>query len=272
VASKRLALALILVAVAPAVALAEESDEEAEKKPGVRISVGAGMAYTPKYPGADSYSVRFIPVLGFTSGRFFAGGDPGGTGMGTGGGPGAGLDLLRDPAWRLGVALAAGLGRARRASEHPSLAGTQDIDRAARAVVFGGYSTPWLSATLRIATDIEGADQGTLVFFDLAARYRATPRLTISAGPGLTWADQDYTTTFFSVTPAHSAASGLPVYDAKGGLHALRFGLGASYRIDRQWILGARLGVARLDGDAASSPITLERDQRLAAVFASYSF
>jgi MipA family protein len=263
---------VILAGVVPVAALAEDDDEESEQKPGVRISVGAGMAYTPKYPGADSYGVRFVPVLGFTSGRFFAGGDPGGTGTGTGGGTGVGLDLLRDPAWRLGVALAAGFGRARRASDHPSLAGTQDIDRAARAVVFGGYSTRWLSATLRIATDIEGADQGTLVFFDLAARYRATPQLTFSAGPGITWADQDYTTTFFSVTPAHSAASGLPVYDAKGGLHALRFGLGAGYRIDRHWTLGARLGVARLEGDAASSPITRERDQRLAAVFASYRF
>ena len=254
----------------PLAALAEEDDEDAEQKTGVRISAGAGVAYTPKYPGADTYGVRFIPVFGFTSGRFFAGGDPGGTG--SGGGTGIGFNLLRDPSWRLGVALAPGFGRARRASDHPSLAGTEDIDRATRAVLFGGYSTRWLSATLRIATDIEGADQGTLAFFDVAARYRANSKLTFSAGPGITWADQDYTMTFFGVTPAHSARSGLPVYQPRAGVHALRFGVGAGYRIDRHWTLGARLGVARLEGDAASSPITRERDQRLAALFAAYRF
>jgi MipA family protein len=254
----------------PAAALAQDSDEESEQKPGVRISAGVGMAYLPKYPGADSYRLRPIPVLGFTSGRFFAGGDPGGTG--TGGGTGVGLNLLRDPSWRLGIALAAGLGRARRESDHPSLAGTGDIDRATRAVVFGGYSTRWLSATLRIATDIEGSDQGTLAFFDLAARYRATENLTFSAGPGITWADENYTMTFFGVTPLQSARSGLPAYDARGGVHALRFGAGAGYRIDRHWTLGARLGVSRLEGDAVGSPITRERDQRLAAVFATYRF
>jgi len=55
-------------------------------------------------------------------------------------------------------------------------------------------------------------------------------------------------------------------------VHALRFGAGAGYRIDRHWTLGARLGISRLEGDAVSSPITRERNQRLAAVFASYRF
>ena len=115
-------------------------------------------------------------------------------------------------------------------------------------------------------------DQGTLGFFDLLARHRATPQLTFSAGPGITWASDDYMTTFFGVTPEQSTRSGLPVYEAKAGVHALRFGVGAGYRIDRRWSLGGRIGTSRLEGDAAASPITRDRTQNLAALFASYRF
>jgi MipA family protein len=264
---KRLALA-ILIGVLPAAALAQEAaEEESPQKAGVRITLGGGIGVTPKYPGADGYRVRALPVIGIGYGRFFAGGDSGGD---TGGA--LGVNFLSGPAWRLGVALAPGFGTARRESDHPSLEGTGDIDRTTRAVVFGGYTWRWLSARLRVAPDIGGNDQGTLAFFDLSARYRVTPQLTFSAGPGITWADDDYMTTFFGVSAEQSARSGLPVYEAKGGVHALRFGVGAGYRIDRAWSVGARLGVSRLEGDAAPSPITRDRNQRLAALFASYRF
>jgi outer membrane protein len=207
-------------------------------------------------------------VFGVGYGRFFAGGDEG-----SGGAGGAvGVNLLRDSTWRLGVALALGFGDARRESDHPSLEGLGDLERATRLVVFGGYTWRWLSATLRVATDIEGKDQGTLAFLDLWARYRPTPELTFSAGPGITWASDDYMMTFFGVTLEQSARSRLPAYEAGAGAQALRFGVGAGYRIDRSWSVGGRIGTARLGGDAGRSPITRDRDQRLAAIFASYRF
>jgi len=267
-AGKRLALIAIL-SLAPMAALAQEMPEEhPQEKTELRISVGAGIAYVPKYPGADSYRLRGIPVFGAGYGRFFAGGDEGAGGAGGA----VGMNLLRDSNWRLGVALAIGFGDARRESDHPSLAGLGDIERASRFVVFGGYSWRWLSATLRLATDIEGKDQGTLGFFDLLARHRATPQLTFSAGPGITWASDDYMMTFFGVTPEQSARSGLPAYEAKAGVHAVRFGVGAGYRIDRRWNVAGRIGTSRLDGDAGASPITRDRNQHLAALFASYRF
>jgi MipA family protein len=263
---KRLAVA-VLIALAPALASAQESSPE-EEQPGIRVTLGAGLGYVPKYPGADDYRLRVLPVIGVSYGRFFAGGE------GDGGGAGAalGVNLVRDPAWRLGVALAPGFGQARKESDHPSLEGMGDLDRATRLVVTGGYTWRWLGATLRVATDVEGENQGTLAFFDVVARYRATPQLTLSAGPGITWADDDYMMTFFGVTPEQSARSTLPAYEAGGGVHALRFGVNAGYRIDRAWSVGGRLGIARLLGDAERSPITRSRDQGLAAVFAAYRF
>lgn len=198
-----------------------------------------------------------MPVIGASYGAFFLGGDPGS------GGAGVGVNLVRDRAWRFGVSLAPGFGRARRESDHPSLAGMGDIDRATRASVFGGYTyRRWLSGTLRVSTDIEGKDQGTLALFDVNARWPVAERVFMSAGPGVTWADKDYTMTFF----------GTPTYEAGSGWHMVRFGVGAGYRIDAHWNLGARLSVSRIVGDAADSPITRDRTPYGAALFGSYRF
>lgn len=266
---KLVAVALLSLAPTAAFAQAEDSEEQAAGPADrARVTAGAGVAWAPKYPGADSYRLRALPVISVSYGRFFAGGDSGGTRAGGG----AGVNLLRDPNWRLGAALAFGFGKARRESDDPSLEGTGDIDRATRLVVSGGYTWRWLSAQLRVATDISGKEQGTQAFFDLTARYRATDKLTLSAGPGITWASDDYMMTFFGITPKQSANSSLPAYGAHGGVHALRFGVSAVYRIDPQWNLGGRIGTSRLRGDAEQSPITRDRTQNLAAIFVSYRF
>jgi outer membrane protein len=215
---------------------------DGKDQPGARVTLGAGVAWAPRYPGAEEYRLRAIPVIGVSYGRFFAGGDPDGGGA------------------------------ARRESDHPDLAGTGDIDRATRLVAAGRYRWRWLDIALRVAPDVSGKDQGTLALLDLTACYRASDQLTLSAGPGITWADDSYMQTFFGVTPEQAANSRLPAYEAQGGVHMLRFGLGATYRLDPRWTLAARLGTGRLAGDAERSPITRERDQHLAAVFASYRF
>jgi outer membrane scaffolding protein for murein synthesis (MipA/OmpV family) len=99
-AGKRLALIAILSLV-PTAALAQElPEEDPEQKASVRLTLGAGIAYVPRYPGADQYRLRGIPVFGMGYGRFFAGGDEGAGGAGGA----VGMNLLRDSAWRLGSA------------------------------------------------------------------------------------------------------------------------------------------------------------------------
>jgi outer membrane protein len=255
------ALLLTCLLTSPALAQGDEA--------GARVTLGAGLGWVPRYPGAEDYRLRAIPVIGVSYGRFFAGGDPDGGGAE---GPSVGMSLYRDSSWSFSVALAIGLGEARRESDHPDLEGTGDIDRATRLVAAGRYRWQWLDLALRVAPDVSGKDQGTLAFLDLTARSRATDRLTLSAGPGITWADNDYMQTFFGVTPGQAANSRLPAYEARAGVHMMRFAVGAAYRIDSDWTVAGRLGTGRLGGDAEASPITRDRDQHLAAVFASYRF
>ena len=98
---------------------------------------------------------------------------------------------------------------------------------------------------LRITPDIGGNDQGTLAFLDVTARYRATERLVFSAGPGVTWADDGYMMTFFGVSADQAARSALPAYDARGGVHALRFGINVACRIGQPWTVGGKLAARR---------------------------
>ena len=253
----------IVLLLAAGAALAQEPES------GARVNAGIGVARAPKYPGSDDYEVRAIPIISVNFGRFFLGGEPGGAGS-----PGAGMNLVRGEHWRagIGISLAGAFRKPREESDHPSLQGMGDIDRTVRGVAFLGYEEGFVTTFARVATDLRDKDQGTLVLLDSVLRYRAKERLTLSAGPGLTWADREYMMTFFGVSPQQSARSGVPPYQAQGGVHALRLGAGASYRIDRNWSAVLRANASRLVGDAADSPITRSRTQYTAGVFAAYEF
>jgi outer membrane protein len=182
-----------------------------------------------------------------------------------------GAYLYRDSTWRLSAALSADLAR-RKESDDPRLQGLGDVRRTASFGVAASYTLDWLTARARVATDILGRDQGTLARLDTLARWRAGDRLSFFAGPGATWADGRYTRTFFGVDAGQSARSGLPQFEAKGGLNSVRFSVGANYRIDLRWRLGAFASYSKLKQDAAASPITEDQSQRFVGVFVSYRF
>lgn len=89
------------------------------------------------------------------------------------------------------------------------------------------------------------------------------------------WADYHY-----SITPAGSAASGLPVYQAKGGMKSWGLRLFSGYDLDGNLLNGgfslvAGVSYTRLAGSAAATPITSlrgSRDQWAAAAGLAYVF
>ena len=255
----RFAFVLLLCAGA---ALAE--DERA-----ARFSLGAGLVRAPLYPGAEGYEPRVIPVVTVNFGRFFFGGESGGTGL-----PGAGVNLVRDQHWRAGVGLvvAGAFRKQREESDDPSLRGMGDIERVLRGLAFVGYERDWYGLYARLATELRDKDQGSLVLMDALVRRRVNEHFTVNIGPGVTWADSEYMMTFFGVSADQAARSALPQYRAQAGFYAIRFGAGGSYRIDRDWRAMVRASVARLEGDAAQSPITRERTQYTAGILAAYEF
>jgi MipA family protein len=256
--------AVFCLALAGAVpALAQESTGADERW---RVAVGGGVISAPKFPGSDRQRTLVLPFVSASRGRFFVGGDAAAGSAGA-----IGMRLYTDTRWRLAAGLSADLGH-RKESDDPRLMGLGDVRRTASAVAAAAYTYDWLTARVRVASDILGHDQGTLVRFDLIGRTRAGERTTLFAGPGVTWADRRYTQTFFGVSADQSSRSGLPQFDAGAGWNSARFTVGASYRVAPRWNLGAFASVARLRGDAAESPITEDRSQVYAGVFLTYRF
>jgi outer membrane protein len=232
-----------------------------------RPGLGGGLALVPRYPGSDRHETRFFPIISLSFGRVFVGGDPGG-----GEGGGVGMRLFGAKNWTFGAALSADFGKAREESDDPRLQGLGDIDGTVRATLFAAYQYRWLALRAGVSPDIGGENQGTLARFDLFARYAAAERLIFSAGPGLTWASGQYARTFFAIDAEQSARSGLPQYEAARGLNNVRFSVGATYLISKDWTAGARAARGKLVGDAADSPVTADRWQDAFAVFLNHRF
>lgn len=271
-----LALLPLLFAIFPNQAVSaaadENADEGASRKPkdGWDITIGAGAASLPKYPGSDEQKTRALPVVSIRYGRFFLGG---GSGAG-GGGPGGGLGVYvyEDEHLRIGATVSAGAFKARKESDDRRLRGLGDIDGTTRAGAFASYTTGWLSADLSLSHDVGDNRQGTIVKFGLDARWPLSRRLVLSAGPEVTWANGEYMQTFFGVDAQQSARSGLAQYHAGSGVSSVGFGVNARYRFDAHWGAGAFISSSRLQGDAGDSPITQDKTQNVFGLFASYRF
>jgi len=258
-----MALAATLTARdAPAQALLEQAADDSW-----RFSAGLGVFSRPKYPGSGETQLVPVPLVSANYGRYFIGGTPG-----AGFPVGVGASLIQNGDWRVGVALGGELTKPRAASDALILRGWGDISETALGSVFAAYAHDWLSVRGYLVSDIGGHDQGTRIAIDVEGRYRLNEKLTLSAGPGLTWANGKYTQTFYGISAQQSLIAGVGPYAAGSGLNTVRFSVGAQYQLTPQWSLGASVIAAWLRGDAEDSPITEDKSQNTYGIFASYRF
>jgi outer membrane protein len=235
---------------------------------GWRVIVGAGGLDLPRYPGSTERRSQLVPMLSASYGRFFLGGAPG-----SGSPAGLGMNFHQDQQWRAGISFAYDFVQPRKESDdRRHLRGLGDIDRTARATLFGSYTIDWFTLRGNVSTDIGGKDQGTTASLDLEGKYRWNDRLSFVAGPGVAWSDGKHNRTFYGVDDVQALRSGYPAYRPGAGIESLRFSLGVDYRIGERWTLGARAIAARLQGDAADSPIVEKRMQNTYVAYAFYRF
>lgn len=266
-ASSSLVLPLALVAASAA----QQADAQAigapEEADSWRYVIGAGVISKPAYPGASKRKTEVLPLLSASYGRYFIGGLPG-----AGIPAGLGVNIVNTPAWKFGVALGIDFQKPRKESDDSRLKGLGDVSSTPRGALFASYTHDWLKVRGNVVTDIGGKHQGTLASLDLEANYEVTPKLTLLAGPGVTWADKKYSQTFFGIDTAQSARSGLAPYTAKAGLNSLRFSIGGDYDITPKWFVGLRATPGKLRGDARRSPITSNTSQNTFVLFSGYHF
>ena len=87
-----------------------------------------------------------------------------------------------------------------------------------------------------------------------------------------TWADSKSNQSFYGITPAQSATTGLPAYSAGSGPLYTSGGLLWGVDLRRQWIVVGNLEARRLHGDAARSPLAERTSNHYASASLAYRF
>lgn len=241
------------------------------------FAVGAGGLYAPAYEGDDEYRLSVLPNVEVRYGdRFFASVQNG-----------AGYRWVNTERWRAGPIARLKFGReqdgdqpfAVSGEDTDDLQGLGDIDTTVELGGFVEYELGALTLTGEARQAFSG-HEGFVADFGVRWSGRAAiagAPIAFSAGPRIRVVDDAYTSAYFDVDPSQSAASGLPQYDAGGGLYS--YGAGASAVLplsrDRVWSLVMIASYDRFAGDAEESPLVRERgspDQASVGVFLSRSF
>ena len=235
------AAAIALIATAgPAAAQSSDKNDTSL----LIVTVGGGVQLTPEFPGAKVGSLKPLPLIDVRK----AGTDPS---FRT---PDQSISfpLFRSEGFRAGPA--ARLGESR--DEDDAIDGIGDVNR---SIEVGAFAETYLTPSFRMRGEVRkglGGHKGALA--DVGADMiigKVTQPLYFSVGPRARLADSRYTRAFYGINAGQSAATGLPLHDADGGLHSVGVLGSMKYRTKSPW--GAQ-GFARFDrllGDAADSPL-----------------
>src|SRR5262245_28879468 len=179
------------------------------------ITIGVEGRVEPSFQGSDRYTVRPYPWLDVrpfgTPERFHGPRD------------GFGVGLIEGSNFQIGPV---GQYRtARRESDDPAaLHGLGNVPWAVEVGAFAEYWwVPWLRTRAEVRQGFNG-HHGVVADIFMDAVVPVNPQLTMSGGPRVTFATTAATRPYFSINEVQSAASGLPVFAAEGGVRSIGAG------------------------------------------------
>lgn len=138
-----------------------------------------------------------------------------------------------------------------------------------------GFENTRLRAAVRVAqdvTDVHGGWQGAATVY---VSFAPSDSWNLGAQGELTVASERFNDAYFSIGSNEAELSGLPRFDAEGGLRDLGLILNGSYALSSRWWLTASFGGRRLLGDPEASPLVqLEgsAEQWVGVLGVSYNF
>lgn len=232
------------------------------------IRIGAGALYQPEYEGSDEYEVSPAPLLMINyRDLVFLRGTTLGANAFTWQGPRESDKLQVGPLVRYQFG--------RDEDDSDDLRGMGDIDDSVELGGFITYSIGAWSTGLTLFQDISDSHDGFTAKFNVGHRHSFSPKLRLRSELYTTWADENYTQTYFGVTAVQAARSGMRRYQAEGGIKDVGLTLDLDYSLTQNWGLTGRLGFKRMLGDAADSPLVEDRgsaNQLTTGLFLSYRF
>lgn len=216
---------------------------------------GGGLASLPRYEGAADYRVRPVPLFQASYGGFFAGTLSG-----------IGYRFVRHRDLQFGVRIGAAPGR--KESADPLLAGTGDLKAAGEAGLFlrARFGHGYFNGK------VSGGSRGSRAELGTGVDFRAGETNILRTGVTANWASAGYMQTYFGISAAQSATSGLPAYDAAGGMHNYGVGVSWTHIFARHWLGNVAFAEKRLAGSARNSPLAQSESSHSVSCVALYLF
>ena len=254
-------LTTLICAVFVFLVIGSWNEVQAADERSYNATVGPGTYTAPAFPGArDSHTVLFPFVDAEYHNRWY-----------TSASDIVGYYGLKRTNAEFGAALEWDLTQ-RRSRDDERLSGWRDVKETARVKIFANRTIAFITADANIATDVLGHGQGTLALANLWITIPFSPSVSLSIGPGITWADREYMTTFYAVTAAQASRSSLAMFTAHAGISDAHINGFLQWNIASHYQLGISTVRARLTGDAGESPITQTRRQFTAMGWLAYRF
>jgi outer membrane scaffolding protein for murein synthesis (MipA/OmpV family) len=124
-------------------------------------------------------------------------------------------------------------------------------------------------------TGLGSEGTGTTIAFGPSYGFSPLEDVRLGIRATATWASDDYAGTYYRVSSADALRSGFDTYSAKGGMKDVGLSVDASYQFIPGWSLTGSVGITRLLGDAADSPIVKDAGsatQGMATLGVTYGF
>lgn len=261
-------LLLVCAVLAPTLGRAQQSlEDQALEQQGLTRAqsgwtgtLGAGLVELPRYPGASTDWARLAPLISIDyDNRLFIG-------------PlGVAVAAVRWNGFRAGPVL--GFERGRDESDDPRLAGLGDISASVTAGVFADYASGPLAISVTARQAVSHSSNGLSGLLQVNLRHAfVAARTLVSAGPDLEFGNGEFERTWFGISPAQSAASGLPSYAPPAGVNRVGVHAGLTHRVSQHILLRLFARLSDITGDAVQSPIVERRAQVAVGAGIAYHF
>lgn len=223
-------------------------------------ALGLMLNHSPKYQGAADSRTRLVPGFFLRYGRFTAT-NAGGfvTRRNDDVERGVAAELVRRDDLR--VSLSARFDGGRDADSSPALQGLPDVRPTVRLrlSVVKRLVDGW-QVSGALSPDVFNRGGGVLADLGVGREWHLSPDLRATLNAGTTWASGRNLQSYFGVTPAQSALTGLRAAQPRGGLRDVGASAGLFAVLGPHWVGFASLGASHLLGDAAASPLTHRRN------------
>jgi MipA family protein len=230
---------------------------------GITVTIGVSGVYEPKYEGSKSSEFNVLPIIKFGSA---GGGDVKGPfgSVDARGLDDIGIGILKNGPFEMGPAF--GYRQDREESDGVKLRGLGDVDGGFLVGGYAKYSVDPFYLRASYLTQVTGDETGGLFKFIVGAEYPLNTQVKLNWFTGLEVGDSNFNQTYFGVTAAQSARSGLAVTTIGGGAKSFHLGVGTEIEVMPTWILSGSGEYVHFLGKVANSPIVEEEDQFIAKV------